>query len=173
MKNLSVPPARVRGFSIVELLVVLAIIGMMVLVGMPNFMTYRNINKTKTSLRNFTSDVRNARQRAITRNVPMKVSFTTGGREYRIYELPQGGDWTQFGPTRQLDDSVYFHTTSTFTDLTTNGDDDTDPDVVFTPSGTVGNLPAATGTIVLRTDKDIPKPEITVSFWATGRMLAN
>ena len=175
MKRLSAKNSR-RGFSILELLVVIGILGIMLLVALPNFTVYRNTNKMRTSLREFNTQVRLIRQRAITRNLQTKLSFAADTGVYQLYELPPGtgcsGDpcWTEWGNRKQLDESITFQSASTFTDITTNGDSDSRPDIVFLPNGTVGNMPGTTGTVVLRSKNSIPKPQYTVTLWQTGRI---
>ena len=52
------------GYSLTEMLTVIAIIGMLALVMVPNFISFYNSNKMKSSMRNFTTDLRSARQLA-------------------------------------------------------------------------------------------------------------
>jgi prepilin-type N-terminal cleavage/methylation domain-containing protein len=132
--------SREHGYSISEMLVVVAIIGLLSLVTVPAFMSFRNSNKLKTSVRLFTGDLRAARQRAITRahQVLLTYSTTANGatpanyqRTYYFYEgnLPSGSTtWTPIVNTIQgtgvratahsLEDVVYFPMPATATPQT-------------------------------------------------------
>src|SRR3954452_565920 len=138
-----------RGYSIMEILVVVAIIGIMSLVTVPAFMNFQRSNSVKASLRSFTSDIRNARQRAISRNSQVRLELDSTN-VYRFYEQPNGGAWGALngfsgtGPgtnLKRLDKGVTFS-------ANTLGDNDSNskPDMVFRPDGTVVFGPAGSGT---------------------------
>jgi prepilin-type N-terminal cleavage/methylation domain-containing protein len=120
------------GYSLTEMLVVVAIIGMLALVMVPNFVTFYESNKMKSSMRNFTTDVRSVRQLAITRGRQAAIVFDVGqgqrGYNWYLGDQPFNScTWTpQTGPgrtrpTKYLDDIAYFPSTpstaQTFTDL--------------------------------------------------------
>src|SRR5512132_2739828 len=103
---------RESGYSLVEILVVVAIIGVISLVTVPNFIAMQHSGKLKTSLRSFVSDIRGARQRAVTRHVKTKVSFVTGtattARQYTVAEFNQAtSTWTQIGQAKNLEEACY------------------------------------------------------------------
>lgn len=138
---------RAAGYSIAEMLVVIAIVGLMTLAAVPAFMTFRNANKMRTSVTTFTTDLRGARQRAITSShqVLMTYALTATGavpanyqRTYYFFDgnLPANSTtWTPVNRTvsgtggttaalHQLDDVIYFPANSgttpqTFTDTLT------------------------------------------------------
>lgn len=167
------------GYSLVELLIVVAIIGAISLVAVPNFMSMMRTSRMKTSLRQFNTDLRAIRARSITENHPTKISFTTGGTGTRTYRMfdgtmdPPSGviTWDALPlRTKQLDETVYFNS-STFTDE----DSDGTKDVVFRSNGTVTNIPSGNnfGVVRLRTDSDIPIPSYEVRVNLTGRIEVN
>lgn len=183
--------SRQAGYSLVEMLTVVAIVGILALVTVPAFMNFRTSNKVKTSVRNFTTDVRRVRQLAITNGVQSKLSFATGtsGRA-RSYDFYLGDRavgtpaWTalttrppglsgRYGYTRQLEDIVYFPvaagpTPQTFTDI----DSDGTLDVVFFPDGRV-QMPAnqTTATITLMTDaKGVSQSVFQVDVTPSGAL---
>ena len=183
------------GYSLTEMLVVIAIIGMLALVMVPNFVGYYQSNKMKTSMRNFTTDLRSCRQLAIVQGKQVVLSFTTGAGQ-RSYDWYLGDkaynsvNWKpQTGPgnpkpTGYLDPIVYFpansaQTPQTFTDVlacTSNCVAGTDGrlDVVFYPDGHV-DMPTGltTGTITIKTDLNkIPKPMYAITISPSGRVLA-
>lgn len=164
-----------RGFSLPELLVVVAIIGMISLIGVPAFINYFNSARVNSALRTFTTDVRGARQRAVTRNRPVKFSFATGAtaRSYFIYDGDVAGTtWTQLGGERRLPEFVFLNA-ATFTDVAPT---DGRRDIIFFPNGTIQPLPTETvggqqvTKVEIQTDYDIPFNRYTVFFQQTGRM---
>ena len=180
------------GYSLAEMLTVVAIVGVLALVTVPSFMNYYNSNKVKASMRNFTSDLRTARMLAITRGHAVKFSYRPGltNHTYNYFE----GDrslgpvtditWTPVTgtgsnppkPERSLDEVVYFPVDSPQTPQTFSDEDKTPDgllDVIFYPDGHV-RLPAnaTSGTITIKTDRDVPRPQYAIQISPSGRVLA-
>jgi prepilin-type N-terminal cleavage/methylation domain-containing protein len=170
------------GYSLVEMLVVVAIIGVLSLVTVPQFMTFYKQNKIRTSVRQFTADLRGARQRAITLNIRTAVSFTPGAApasggvrgRYAIYDeiidttvTPNTTTWTLVGVYKNLDQAVYF-LDSAF--LTNSALADDMEDIVFVPNGTITNLPTSPSTpvVVIKSDNKVPNNRCTLNFSASG-----
>jgi prepilin-type N-terminal cleavage/methylation domain-containing protein len=190
------------GYSLAELLTVVAIIGMLALVMVPNFMTFYESNKMKSSMRNFTTDLRSARQLSISQGKQVLLTYATGtaARTYDVWlgDKPfNSQNWTpQTGansnPPRQsktLDNIAYFpagNTLQTFTDFLScssgtnctgtvaNPAQDQKIDVVFSPDGTALLPPnLANGTITIKTDLNkLPKSSYTITISPSGRVLA-
>lgn len=170
-----------RGFSVTELLVVIAIIGIISLVAVPNFISMMRSAALRTAMRAFTSDIRGARQLAITRNLLVKLEFTpgVGQRTYQILQSPNDVSnqvWTPLpngASDRQLDKMVYI-------DSTTFEDEDTPTngkvDLIFRPNGTIYPDPMPTEAeganqvtkIALRTDWKVKVNEFKIYFDQTG-----
>jgi prepilin-type N-terminal cleavage/methylation domain-containing protein len=159
------------GYSLAEMLVVIAIVGIMSLVSVPMFMSFFQSMKIKSSMRQFTNDLRSARQKAITENQPFLVSFDTGGlgaNSYKTYRMiiSSGAvtyDQTNLPATQKLDPAVYFYVPAGTTCLVP--DAITPPsspsgwnDIVFMPNGTVQYIPSIPA---------LPIPSITFSNPAT------
>lgn len=179
------------GFSLVEMLIVIALIGIMALVSVPNFISFQRSNKVKASMRTFTSDLRSMRQMAIAQGVQTRITFTpdtTSKPASRAYDLWQGNNafgstvtWTQLtqpdvtktpkrmGYTRHLDDIIYFPKTGQTFDSTGGV-----YSVVFFPDGRVG-MPdgATTASVVLKTDAKVPKQTYTIDLSPSGRVYAH
>ncbi len=178
------------------MLTVVAIIGVLALVMVPNFITFYQSNKMKASMRNLTTDLRSVRQLAISQGKQALLTYGTGTtqRSYNWYlgDRPfNSTTWTpqtgpgRLRPTKLLENVVYFpansaSTPQTFTDTLdcSSGTNcvagaDSLIDVIFFPDGHV-QLPAgvATGTITLKTDMNIPKPQYTITISPSGRVLA-
>jgi prepilin-type N-terminal cleavage/methylation domain-containing protein len=188
---------RQAGYSLPEMITVVAIIGVLALVTVPSFISYYQSNKVKSAMREFTADVRRARGLAISRGTQMKLSFGTGSGQ-RTYQLFAGdsafgtvGTWRPVigsntvrliqpddtvrmpQSIRSLEDVVYFPSgaSQTFTDL----DSDGKIDVVFFPDGRVA-VPTgqAVGSITIKSDlTKLQKPTYRIDINAVGRVTAN
>ena len=177
--------SRQAGYSVAEMLVVVAIIGLLSLVTVPSFITYRNSAKVKTSVRNFLSDLRAARQLAISSGMQTKLGYTpgtTGARRYNIYkgDSPFGAaasvNWSTLPGRRgvkTLDDIVYFPAKSgTIAQDFVDYNSDNELDVIFYPDGAV-KMPttgAASATITVATDRAVPKNQYQVILSPSGRV---
>jgi prepilin-type N-terminal cleavage/methylation domain-containing protein len=162
-----------RGYSLIEIIVVVAIIGIMGLVTVPAFMNFQRSNSVKAALRSFTSDIRNCRQRAISRNsdVRLELDSTT---VYRFYEKPNSGTWGALngfsgtGPAtnlKRLDTGVTFS-------ANTLGDNDSNSkaDMVFRSDGTVV-FGTGTGTITMLSNwKNISQNQFLITISTSGQL---
>lgn len=162
-----------RGYSLAEALVVMAIVGIMSVVMVPNFINLNRSSKLRFTLRRFTSEVRGARQLAVTRYRPVKVSLQTN-QQYAIATGTLNADnsvtWAAPYKIIDVDESTLF--TTGFTDADTITPDGF-PDIVFRADGTVTNLPALADRHVTLTSKyPLPKPSYKVSVFSTGKITA-
>jgi prepilin-type N-terminal cleavage/methylation domain-containing protein len=190
------------GYSLAEMLTVVAIIGILALVMIPNFMSFYQSNKMKSSMRNFTSDLRSVRQLSITQGRQAMLTYGTGptARTYNWWLgnrpfsstawTPQTGSG-QVRPTKEMDSVVYFPTNapasaqsfrddwncSSGTNCVQTPAGNPTPDglieVIFFPDGRV-QIPAglSSGTITIKTDQNIPKPEYAITVSPSGRVVA-
>jgi prepilin-type N-terminal cleavage/methylation domain-containing protein len=166
-----------RGYSLAELLVVTAIIGMISLVSVPAFMQYRESSKIKASVAQLTNDVRATRYRAIERNRPVKLSFIPSGlgTEYTRYDGNSAGTvWVQNGKPKRLDSAIWIHSTS-FVDEDAVADGK--KDIIFQQNGTIlspDHYPTIAeggkqvAVVVLRTAAEIPKNQYTLYLQPNG-----
>jgi prepilin-type N-terminal cleavage/methylation domain-containing protein len=176
---------RQAGYSLAELLTVVAIIGTMSLVSVPAFMRFYWSNKMKTSLRQVTTDLRNARQRAITENHPTMVSYDIGAnkRQFRSYNGAVATDgtvtWTELTAARtQLEDIIYIDRPASclFANDVEIADASGWNDIIFLPNGTIQNIPpapCAAGKLLIKTNYKVPRPQIVIDLYSTGRLKAN
>jgi prepilin-type N-terminal cleavage/methylation domain-containing protein len=172
--------SRQSGFSLVELLTVVAVIGILALVTVPNFISFYQMNKVKAAMRNFTSDLRTMRQSAITSGVHTKITFTPdtsatpGSRAYTFWmgdsAFSATPTWTQKGRTKYLEDVVYFPKTGQTFDSSGGV-----YSIVFFPDGRVG-MPSGsptTASVILKTDQKVSKPQFTIDISPSGRVYAH
>lgn len=169
-----------RGYSLAELLVVVAIIGILSLVTVPNFISMYQSSRIKGAARGLTTTIRNARQLAISGNQRTKVSFSIAGTEPRNYIVekevrdPETGTktWKQVR-TGDLGQRVRFTTSNFIDDPETTTHDGGLRDVIFLPNGTVGNLPGPDSDdwfFEIGTDLKIPKKTYKLKFTVTGNV---
>lgn len=170
------PPRGSRGYSLIEILVVIAIIGTLSLVTVPAFMNYQRRNAVRSGLRFFTSDLRSFRQLAISKNAYVRVQFL-GPREYALFQSRDlGTTWKPLllgavqstSHVRHLPETVAF-TANTFNDSDTDGDVDID----FRPDGTVGDFAgsaASGGTITMRTEWKEIINQVVIELRTTGQI---
>ena len=126
-----------RGYSISEMLVVTAIVGILSLVVVPQFISMYRASTTKASMRDFTSTLRKARQVAVTRGERTRVWFNTGTTGGTSFEIDTGGTaisnptWTLYPSSKhKLDSLMYFDASTTI--ATTTG---STKEIDFLPSG--------------------------------------
>ena len=169
-------PESQRGYTLAELLVVVAIIGILSLVTVPNFIVLYNSSRIKGSARGLTMAIRNARQQAISANQRTRIAFPVTGTEPRNYIIEREvldpatgtGTWERVR-AGDLGQRVTFSGSGFADDITGDG---AMRDVVFLPNGTIGNLPAAVGDryIGLETDMNVPKKTYKLTFTVSGNV---
>jgi prepilin-type N-terminal cleavage/methylation domain-containing protein len=172
-----------RGYSLAEMIVVVAIIGIFSLVAVPQFMNISKNMKMKASMRQFAGDLRAARQRAITRNTRVNVTFSVGTTPavgsrgaYEIVERQDDGTWRLIKSkklTPLAGDVIYFSSTdftnSDAPDMGTISTDDNRPDIVFQGDGQITTMPdGADARVVIRTNWTIPQNSFTYKFSRSG-----
>ena len=166
-----------RGYSMMEMLVVVAIIGVLSLVTIPAFINFQRRNAVRSALRSFTSDMRSYRQQAITKNAWVRVQFTSG-REYRGFiSRDQGKTWQ---PLSLKNSTNNVETLPEEVFLTDNTYDDSDlpldglKDVDFHYDGLAGDFKAdgtiGTGSITVKTNFDTIIDQFVVQMSSTGQI---
>lgn len=168
---------RERGYTLIEALVAVAIIGMISLVVVPNFATMYRSGRVKSSVRNFTTDLRAARQIAVSEQQRAMISFPSGTETSTTYSLwrgirqPDGTYNWGTAPlwTKQLETTIFFRTT-TFTDTVDLPSGAGLKDIVFRENGAVDSN--AVQTLVVQSPNTGPKSRFRISVWPSGQLKA-
>lgn len=155
-----------RGYTLIEILVVVAIIGIMSLVTVPQFVAYQQSSALKGAMRNFNADLRNCRQLAVGRYVQVRMEFSSANSYSFYYRTSPTAAWQTMpqalltvlrvsgvsGNKKTLASPMKF-INSDFLDL--NSPANGLPDIIFNTDGT----------LTFSTDPSTPKPwgSITIS----------
>lgn len=171
---------RQRGYSLPEMLVVIAIIGIVSLVLVPNFITMQRSSKMKTAVRSFTTRLRQTQQLAITGHARTRVKLTLGTDRYTVWQEnvdPTTGTatWVRVGPTYRLEEKgtgsprLITFTATGFPDLDSDGTNI----IIFNQNGTV-DPPASPQqpTVTMQSPDKIPKPQYLITISLTGSIKA-
>jgi general secretion pathway protein H len=105
---------RKRGVTLVELVVVMAIIALGAVLVVPNLGTWINYYRLRSATRDITSALRTAQMKAVSNNISYRVTFDTGANSF-VLEYQASGGFKPEGPRQQLPPGV------TLTDVSFSG----------------------------------------------------
>lgn len=88
-----------KGFTLVEIMIVLAIMGIMAAIAMPNYRTYMAQRRLNGAVRQVYGDLMAARQRAISENRTIGVVFGSDNHGYTIFADTDGDGSADGGET--------------------------------------------------------------------------
>jgi len=120
----SKPSKLNAAFTSTELLIFISLVGILVLIGIPAFRTYRPSLELSGTVRELVSDLRYAEQLAVTEQVNYGVRFSSSTDKYQIIK---------FGATEEIIEEKTFPSTVSFDKITgLTGDE-----AIFNPYGAV------------------------------------
>lgn len=77
------------GFSIVELIIVMAILATVLAIAAPNFNRYRDNANLKEAARDIESDIKLYKQKAVSENIDYRIVFNVGANTYTVQNRPE------------------------------------------------------------------------------------
>ena len=176
-----------RGYTLIEILVVVAIIGVMSLITVPQFVAYQQSAALKGAMRNFNADLRNCRQLAVARYVQVRMEFTSANSYSFYYRATPTAAWQTMpqalltvlrvsgtqGNKKTLPKPLTF-INSDFLDL--NSPANGLPDIVFNTDGTLTftndtTTPKNFGSITISSPwKKVYSNRMTITVYTTGKI---
>jgi len=141
------------GFTLIELMIVVAIMGILSAIAVPNFMHYMAERRLNGAARMVMSDLMNARTLAVTQNRNVQVTFQTSAGAYYIY------DAAGTAATRNIQTGFGYR------DVTVSGNNNP----TFAPTGRLSGFTACT--ITLTSAALTQQKEVKVS--SAGRVAIN
>lgn len=168
--------SRQEGYTLTEALVVIAIIGMVSLIVVPNFIAMYRGAKVKGAVMQFTNDVRAARQRAATTYRPTMISIGTSTTEKYSYWTYRwnGTAWAE-ETRRDLEPQTSAGQKTVYFIVPNDGYEDSNSDsrrdIIFETNGGVRTTPTNPA-VRIRTDQPVGKPLYTITINTSGSVQA-
>ncbi len=79
-----------RGFSLIELTVTMAVIGLMAMIGLPSMQEWLERYRVRTAAQEIAAAMQLQRMRAVSQNGDFSIGFDVGAGTYALYQGPPG-----------------------------------------------------------------------------------
>jgi type IV fimbrial biogenesis protein FimT len=142
------------GFTLIELIVIIAIVGVFAAIAVPNFLSYMPKHRLNGAARQVMGDLMAARMKAVSQNCDVAVTFASGNPEYEIWTDSDNDDIEDSGEVITKNIQSNYH------DVTI----DTDRNIKFSPRGTASSY----GIIALSLPNSAGSKDVKVHI--TGRV---
>ena len=147
-----------KAFSLVELLIVIAILGILAAIAAPNFTRYKGNANLKAAAREISGDIQYCKQRAVAENVHYRIAISFENNNYIIQKETSTSNWTNVSSIKNIgkdDASIKIIEDPTF---------ESDK-IIFQPRGTTN-----AGTLVIQHEQLLSKASIITSLMGRVRI---
>ena len=117
------------GFTLIELIVIIAIVAVFAAIAVPNFLSYMPKHRLNGAARQVMGDLMAARMKAVSQNCDVAVTFASGNPEYEIWTDSDNDDIEDSGEVITKNIQSNYH------DVTI----DTDRNIKFSTRGTANS----------------------------------
>lgn len=127
-----------RGFSLIELMVTMGVIGLMAMIGLPSMQQWLERYRVRTAAQEIAAAMQLQRMRAVSQNSDFSIDFDTGAGTYALYQgdpssgtlldplphgLPTGVTYSgDSDPVDTPNDELIFHSDGSLNDSTASDD---------------------------------------------------
>lgn len=151
-----------KGFSLIELLIVIGLIGVLAAIASPYFTKYRHNTNLKEAVRTISGDIQLYKQRAVTENIGYRINFDNSSNQYTVRRETalNSNSFTVIINTRKVAEGyndIVISGTPSFSGAV--------PYVTFNPRGTIG-----AGNVVLIHNKTSSKATIRTTIMGRVRV---
>lgn len=123
------------GFTLIEVMIVIAIISILASIAVPNFRNYMIQGRLNGAARQIMSDLMYARMQAVSQNNEFRVIFNGNGYQYKILD-----DNNNDGDEDSGEQTVVKNIQTDYPGVTFNSNNNP----IFSPRGTASSLPTIT-----------------------------